>query len=177
MFSASVSPSFALRGICALGRVAPGSLNDGCGNLVDGSPAFSATSDLFAQGAALPTPGPGTAVGLVAQGAAVPTSGPGIVLGLLAHGAAVPIPGSGTIIGLLAHGAFVPSCGGGGARAEAFSSDGLGPSLTGWFDVCTEDGGGAALGSCSQLRREPKRKCWTTGNLERTSALYILTIP
>lgn len=177
MFPASVSPSFALRGICVLGRVAPGSLDDGCGNLVDGSPASAATADLFAQGAALPTPGPGIAVGLVAQGSAVPTSGPDIVVGLLAHGAAVPIPGSSIITGLLAHGAFIASCGGGGARAEAFSSDGLGSSRTGWFDMCTEDGGGAALGSCSQLKREPKRKCWTTGNLERTSALYILTIP
>jgi len=34
-----------------------------------------------------------------------------------------------------------------------------------------------ALGSRSQLKREPKRKCWTTGNLERTSALYILIMP
>ena len=177
MLPATVSPSFALRGICVLVRAAPGSLNDCCGNLVGGSPAFVPTADLFAQGAAVPTPELGIAVGFVAQGAAVPTPGPGIVVGLLAHGAAVPIPGSGIIIGLLAHGAFFPSCGGGGARAEAFSSDGLGPSLTGWFDVCTEDGGGAALGSCSQLKREPKRKCWTTGNLERTSALYILTIP
>ncbi len=34
-----------------------------------------------------------------------------------------------------------------------------------------------ALGFLSQLKREPKRKCWTTGNLERTSALYILIMP
>ena len=47
----------------------------------------------------------------------------------------------------------------------------------GWLDAWTEAGGGVAFGSCSQLKREPKGKCWTTGNLERTSALYILSIP
>lgn len=51
-------------------------------------------------------------------------------------------------------------------------------SLTGWLDAWADDtGGGIAFGSRSQLKREPKRKCWTTGNLERTSALYILIIP
>ena len=38
-------------------------------------------------------------------------------------------------------------------------------------------GGVRVLGSRSQLKSEPKRKCWTTGNLERTSALYILIMP
>jgi len=34
-----------------------------------------------------------------------------------------------------------------------------------------------AFGSCSQLKREPKGKCCTTGNFDKTSALYILIIP
>lgn len=38
-------------------------------------------------------------------------------------------------------------------------------------------GGGAALGSVSQLKSDPNRKCWTTGNLVKTSALYILIMP
>ena len=32
-------------------------------------------------------------------------------------------------------------------------------------------------GCASQGKRVPKWKCWTTGNLERTSALYIFSIP
>ncbi len=47
----------------------------------------------------------------------------------------------------------------------------------GWLEAWTEDGAGGAVGSVSQLKREPKGKCWTTGNLERTSALYILIMP
>lgn len=34
-----------------------------------------------------------------------------------------------------------------------------------------------ASGSWSQLKSEPNLKCCTTGNLDRTSALYILIIP
>lgn len=34
-----------------------------------------------------------------------------------------------------------------------------------------------AFGSGAKEKREPKGKCWTTGNLERTSALYILIMP
>ena len=34
-----------------------------------------------------------------------------------------------------------------------------------------------AFGSRSKLNSEPKGKCWTTGNLERTSALYIFIMP
>ena len=40
-----------------------------------------------------------------------------------------------------------------------------------------DEGGDGAVESGSQLKRLPKRKCWTTGNLERTSALYILIMP
>ena len=36
---------------------------------------------------------------------------------------------------------------------------------------------GTELGSWSKLNKEPKGKCCTTGNLERTSALYILIMP
>jgi hypothetical protein len=43
--------------------------------------------------------------------------------------------------------------------------------------VCTEVVGAGALGLRSQRKREPKGKCCTTGNLERTSALYILIMP
>lgn len=43
--------------------------------------------------------------------------------------------------------------------------------------VCAVSGERMALGSFSHLKREPKGKCWITGNLERTSALYILSIP
>jgi hypothetical protein len=34
-----------------------------------------------------------------------------------------------------------------------------------------------AFGSAEKENSEPKGKCWTTGNFERTSALYILIIP
>jgi hypothetical protein len=46
-----------------------------------------------------------------------------------------------------------------------------------WFAICTDGWGVGASGSWSQENREPNRKCWTTGNLERTSALNILIIP
>lgn len=47
----------------------------------------------------------------------------------------------------------------------------------GWLDVWTLACMVFALGSFSQAKREPKGKCCTTGNLERTSALYILIMP
>lgn len=47
----------------------------------------------------------------------------------------------------------------------------------GWLDVCTVAVAAAAFGSCSKLNKDPKLKCWTTGNLESTSALYILIMP
>lgn len=43
--------------------------------------------------------------------------------------------------------------------------------------MCVEGGGAVELGSCCQRNKEPKGKCWTTGNLDRTSALYILIMP
>lgn len=51
------------------------------------------------------------------------------------------------------------------------------PSLTGWLAAWTEGGGGVAVGSRSKLKREPKRKCCTTGNLASTSASYIFSMP
>jgi hypothetical protein len=47
----------------------------------------------------------------------------------------------------------------------------------GWLDVCTLAWMDFAFGSFSQAKSEPKGKCWTTGNLERTSALYIFIMP
>lgn len=62
--------------------------------------------------------------------------------------------------------------------AAIFSADDEpNPSLTGWLAAWTEGAGAAASGSGSKLKREPKRKCCTTGNLDRTSALYIFSMP
>jgi len=47
----------------------------------------------------------------------------------------------------------------------------------GWLDICTLVCMSLAFGSFSQANRAPKGKCWTTGNLESTSALYILIMP
>ena len=69
--------------------------------------------------------------------------------------------------------AFVPSCGRGLAVGTFDAAD----WLIGWFAVWTESVAGAAFGSCSQLNNDPNGKCWTTGYLDRTSALYILIIP
>lgn len=63
----------------------------------------------------------------------------------------------------------------GGRGPEVMEEEGGG--WMGGLVVLVEGGGRGALGSWSQLKREPKRKCWTTGNLERTSALYILIMP
>ena len=53
----------------------------------------------------------------------------------------------------------------------------LPPIGAGWLDVCAEVGAGGALGSVSQLNKDPKGKCCTTGNLAKTSAAYILIMP
>lgn len=89
----------------------------------------------------------------------------------VAHGAAVgPIAGAGR--GAVAQGALVPISGTCLAvGAPSFGRD-WGPE-----PMCVEDGGRIALGSRSQLKREPKGKCCTTGNFDRTSALYILIMP
>ena len=52
----------------------------------------------------------------------------------------------------------------------------------GWLAIWTDDdseepGRDGAFESCSQLNSDPKGKCWTTGNLPSTSALYILIMP
>lgn len=109
-------PCASLPGICVCAGAILGSLEVGPGNRGGGKSAFVANADLFAQGAAVSTPAAGVDVALLAQGAAVPTPEPGIEVALLAHGA------------------FVPSCGGVG-RAEAFSNDKPGPSLTGWLEA------------------------------------------
>ena len=82
-----------------------------------------------------------------------------------AQGAAVP-PGGGAVVAV-AQGALVPGPAAAGAFGRGWDVD----------EVCAVCGGGIALGSRSQLKREPKGKCCTTGNLERTSALYILIMP
>lgn len=98
-----------------------------------------------------------------------------------AAAAAVTAPGcmfGGVADGPVAQGAFVPCWGGRPPRCEIISCDeDVVKSWDGWLEVWMEDGGGMAFGSWSQLKREPKRKCWTTGNLERTSALYIFIMP
>lgn len=50
-------------------------------------------------------------------------------------------------------------------------------ALEGWLEVWTDAAGVAALGSVSHLKSDPNLKCWTTGNLDRTSTLYILIMP
>lgn len=45
------------------------------------------------------------------------------------------------------------------------------------FEFRIEIGKGLGVEFWSQLNSDPNRKCWTTGNFESTSALYILTIP
>lgn len=85
----------------------------------------------------------------VAQGAAVPDTFGGGACEAVAHGACAPAPGAGAGAGL----------------------------AWGIEEEWAVDGGGTTFGSRSQLKRDPKGKCWTTGNLDRTSALYILIIP
>lgn len=96
-----------------------------------------------------------------------------------AHGAAVaPVGASLVFDSDLAQGAWVPASGMGRAAAtEGMPGSGAVGRAWGPEDVCTVEGGGMAFGSRSQLNREPNGKCCTTGNFERTSALYILIIP
>jgi hypothetical protein len=84
-----------------------------------------------------------------------------------AQGAAVA-PGAAP----LAQGALVPAVGSGSEAVVEVEAGCCGPDM-----VCVVGGGGTAFGSRSQLNREPKGKCWTTGNFESTSALYILIMP
>lgn len=49
--------------------------------------------------------------------------------------------------------------------------------LFGWWPACTELGNDDAEGSFSHAKSDPKGKCCITGNLDKTSASYILTRP
>ena len=70
----------------------------------------------------------------------------------------------------------------GSALGRAVEDDG-GPASGTTGRPCGPDvawtvvGGMTALGSRSKLKRDPNGKCCTTGNFDRTSALYILIIP
>lgn len=141
-------------------------------------------------------PGPGGGCGAddcdAAQGALVGAIGPGAVLeapsaGLApgklslraaAHGAAVgPIEGRRDSEPAVAHGALVPASTLGRAVLDDAPPSGTFGRAWGPDVAWTVVGGATALGSLSQLNRDPKGKCCTTGNLDKTSALYIFTIP
>lgn len=157
---------------------------------------------LDAQGASVPSPGGGSravlapgggggALVLDAHGARVGWFGPAGTFGpdAFAHGAAViGMPpaiggarrGGWEVLDIGAHmfgsakgsrnAADGPVC-----RAVGAEFDGV--TAFGWEEVCTLAWILGALGSGVQLKREPKGKCWTTGNLDKTSALYILIMP
>lgn len=90
----------------------------------------------------------------------VPALGPG---GTLEYGTPPPPPLVGGILVACAHGAPVPP----GADA----------GTAGWFAICMLCTGSAASGSFSHEKSDPKGKCWTTGNFDKTSALNILIMP
>ena len=52
-----------------------------------------------------------------------------------------------------------------------------GKALVGWLVVCAVVAGGAASGLRSKEKSEPNGKCCTTGNLDKTSASYIFSMP
>lgn len=152
----------------------------------------------FAQGALVgPSPPGGKVACALAHGALVGAIGPGGkrdvswrdavevdvgVASLLAaaHGAVVvPIKGDALVAGPgVAQGALVPKPTFGRAVEPAqLSLLGATGRPCGPEVECAVMGGGTALGSHSKLNREPKGKCWTTGNFDRTSALYIFTMP
>lgn len=96
----------------------------------------------------------------------------------MAHGAAVcPIEGTRLVAPLVAQGAWVTASAPGRAVVEG------GVTASGRGRACgpevawTVVGGEIAWGSRSKLNRDPKGKCCTTGNFDRTSALYILIMP
>lgn len=108
--------------------------------------------------------------GCVAHGARVGA----IVPGTLEVSAIIGVPlGFGDALGplVLAHGALVPGPGGCGADEPVSSV--LRGAAAAWAAAI----GATVLGSRSQLNNDPNGKCWTTGNLESTSALYILIMP
>lgn len=96
---------------------------------------------------------------------------PGVPSAFAAHGATVAAA-AGAGRGAVAQGALVPASGACLVGGVASFGRDWGPEA-----MCAEVGGGTVLGSRSQLKRDPKGKCCTTGNLESTSALYILIIP
>lgn len=112
--------------MCVLADILGASPEGGCEDLI-GRRSLATTGGLLAQGAGVPIPGPGAAVGVPAQGAAVPRLG------------------FDRVVGFFAQGALIPSCD--GPRADASCSDKPGPSLIGWCAVCTDAGGGLAFGS------------------------------
>lgn len=80
----------------------------------------------------------------------------------------------------------IPGPGGAGMRVACAHGAAVAPSwwaaavaavAMGWFAMCMLCWGAAASGFVSQENSEPKGKCCTTGNLERTSALNILIMP
>ena len=137
---------------------------------------------LLAQGAAVPTP-PATDDGgsldtvVPAHGARV--AGNPVVPACPVHDVFGPGKALDLCVGADDHGAAVPAAPPGGGRAMVgVDEGGMFETREGGCDVeCADIVGAGALGLRSQRKREPKGKCCTTGNLERTSALYILIIP
>lgn len=87
-------------------------------------------------------------------------------------GEGLPVDDGGMAVDV-AQGALVPESGVGLEAVGVIFSVGLEN-----VEVCGAVGGGSmAFGSWSQRNKEPNGKCCTTGNLESTSALYILIMP
>lgn len=121
------------------------------------------------------TPG-GERPDAAAQGALVGAMGPGV--GKAAGEPCRSVVGRALELGSIdAHGTLVLASTFGRTLADdapisGWTGRACGPDVE-WAVVA----GAMALGSRSQLNREPNGKCCTTGNFDKTSALYILTIP
>ena len=154
------------------------------------APSDPAPSPLFAHGAFVVSIGPAVAAGI----AAPPRAAHGApVIGIPVIGIPVGPPAAmgsrrpwGAPVRAAAHGAAVmgipagpPAASGSrGAGCREVGADGEVMLVDlGWLEVWTLAWICFAAGSFSHAKREPKGKCWTTGNLERTSTLYILIIP
>jgi len=144
--------------------------------LVDVSPPGGGGACEAAQGAlVLGAIGPGGSREV--SGRAVFEAG-GTSLRAAAHGAAVfPIGGTRDPAPAVAHGALVPASIVGRAVVDEAPPSGTAGRASGPDVECTVVGGARALGSRAQLNKEPKGKCCTTGYLDKTSALYIFTMP
>lgn len=143
------------------------------------SPPGGGGACLPAHGARVGAMGPGgnrDASGRVAADGDIAAPAPlavthGAVVDLIGGAVSVPAPA-------VAQGALVPNSTLGRAVGTALLPESgttgrpCGPEVE-----CTVVGGGIALGSRSKLNNDPKGKCWTTGNFDRTSALYIFTMP